>query len=309
MQQKGDGFGKCVFHAKRRLLLHVCHGNKSLRKRVGFVNFVALFFSFLCKSFCNCQHFAKTEVTMNYIYQFFYFLKTYDNFVMPILFLLVVAFGLVNWLCNPYRRQNKKFAKCTEKLLHPNTCNEQSLRILPKEYQRQWRAFVRSGASKPSQTLEFVPCKNPRRFLLVIVLGGLLSVGYGVLFFEDFSNTSYAWFVAVFAISLALVLIVNAQINYLNKKHAQQRFAKFVLQLNKSVMSEHFSLSAKRKAVDHAISVIERNKSCAEKQQIVQSVADVLREKGLNGVRTADEQRRINQAINNLLQTYARQSK
>ena len=246
---------------------------------------------------------------MNYIYQFFYFLKTYDNFVMPILFLLVVAFGLVNWLCNPYRRQNKKFAKCTEKLLHPNTCNEQSLRILPKEYQRQWRAFVRSGASKPSQTMEFVPCKNPLRFLLVIVLGGLLSVGYGVLFFEDFSNTSYAWFVAVFAISLALVLIVNAQINYLNKKHAQQRFAKFVLQLNKSVMGEEFSLSAKRKAVDHAISVIERNKSCAEKQQIVQSVADVLREKGLNGVRTADEQRRINQAINNLLQTYARQSK
>ena len=56
-------------------------------------------------------------------------------------------------------------------------------------------------------------------------------------------------------------------------------------------------------------SVIERNKSCVEKQQIVQSVADVLREKGLNGVRTADEQRRINQAINNLLQTYARQSK
>ena len=129
---------------------------------------------------------------MKYIYQFFYFLKTYDNFVMPILFLLVVAFGLVNWLCNPYRRQNKKFAKCTEKLLHPNTCNEQSLRILPKEYQRQWRAFVRSGASKPSQTMEFVPCKNPLRFLLVIVLGGLLSVGYGVLFFEDFSNTEAA---------------------------------------------------------------------------------------------------------------------
>ena len=64
------------------------------------------FFSFLCKSFCNCQHFAKTEVTMNYIYQFFYFLKTYDNFVMPILFLLVVAFGLGKTKNLPNVRKN-----------------------------------------------------------------------------------------------------------------------------------------------------------------------------------------------------------
>ncbi len=246
---------------------------------------------------------------MNYIYQFFYFLKTYDNFVMPILFSLVVVFGIVNWLSNPYRRQNKKFAKCTQKLLHPNTCNEQSLRILPSEYQRQWRAFVRSGANKPSQTMEFVPCKNPLRFLLVIVLAGLLSVGYGVLFFADISKTSYAWFVMAFVVSLTLVLVLDAQINYLNQKHAKQAFAKFLLLLNKSVQSEVFCLSAKSKAVERAISVIERNKTCAEKQQIAQDVAGVLKDKGLNGVRTADEQRRINQAINNLLQTYARQNK
>ena len=53
---------------------------------------------------------------MYYIEKVLNFLNSYSAVILPVLFAIIPFFGIVNWICNVYRRQNKKLTSCYRNL-------------------------------------------------------------------------------------------------------------------------------------------------------------------------------------------------
>ena len=229
-------------------------------------------------------------------------MTAYDVFILSALFVAVWIFGLVNWCKNPYRKQNKKLDDCRNKIVTNPKFAWLYLAAVPERYCRQWRAYVNSGAERPSLVFEFVPRKNKVRLLPIFIFCAVVASVYVVLFALDMSHREYIVFQAAFWLSFAIVLIVNKQLFAKKEKRARQTFGKFVCQLNaiKDIsQTEDAGKTTQRLA---EISKRETGKAALKK------ASEVLRASGLNSPRTVEQQRKINTALNGLLQAYSRKA-
>lgn len=229
------------------------------------------------------------------------FLITYDVFILPAAFLAVWIFGIINWSKNVYRKQNRALETCRANVLRDPKFAGVFVAALPEEYRRQWRAFVNGKAERPSQVFEFVPRKNKTTAVHLFVLCTLVSCAYLALFVYDVSHREYLVFQFAFWLAFALVMVVDLLIFRKKEKRARQIFGRFVAQLN-AVKPE--TDSGTDKTVAQKISGL---KSSPIEESIVRA-SKILRENGLEGERTAEEQKDINTALNGLLQAYSNSS-
>lgn len=236
---------------------------------------------------------------LNFILQF---IEAYDCILLPLIALSLVLFGVVNWSRNVYRKNNKKIAACCRKVASYPHKTAQYVNSLPAEYRRQWRAYQNSKASKPSLTFEFVPLK--RRIVLVreFCFGALLSALYVVAFAFDLSHTDYLIFQIVFWLGFALALVVNKLISRRKEYKAKQIFAKLVAELNRSVDYT----ADKSEEVDNTVKKLQQLNKCEVTGAVLTRASELLRSKGLDTNRSAAQQRKLNLALNGLLQSYAK---
>ena len=241
---------------------------------------------------------------MSYITAVRDFLISYDIFALSAALALVWIFGIINFCKNTYRKQNKRFNACRVRLLKgvsPSTV----MCSAPIEYRRQWRAFVSSGAERPPQTFEFVPRKNRKSGVILVVLGAVVSCAYLAIFVTDLSRQVYLVFQGAFWLSLTIVLIINWLIFRRKEKRARQHFGKFVAQLSAAVANSRDRQSIDKGGNSVAQQIRKVSKVSAGKDAVAKA-SEILRQHGLNATRTAYEQRQINYALNGLLQSYAR---
>lgn len=235
------------------------------------------------------------------------FLIKFDVFVLPIAFLLVWVFGIINFSKNTYCKQNKKINACRIKLLKNSSQPSVVMKDAPEEYRRQWRAFVSSGAEKPSQTFEFVAHRNRKVGVTLVVLGALVSTAYLAIFVTDMSRRDYLVFQLAFWLAFAVVMVVNMLIFRRKEKRARQTFGKLVAQLNAVVAKGGREVVAEQPQKQTVAEKINSVKKKSVGKEALQEASKILRQSGLNATRTAHEQRQINYALNGLLQSYSRQ--
>ncbi len=242
---------------------------------------------------------------MDYLIKALQFIEAYDFILLPLIALALVLFGVCNWSRNVYRKQNKKITACCRKVASYPAKTEQHIAGLPDEYRRQWRAYKNSKAAKPSLTFEFVPLK--RRLILVplFCLAAIVSALYVVVFAFNLAHVDYLIFQIVFWLGFVLSLIVNRLIAKRKQYKAKQIFARLVSELNRS--ADYTADNSQ--AVEQTVKKLQQLNKCEVTGAVLTRASELLHSKGLDTNRSVAQQRKLNTALNGLLQSYSRANK
>ena len=241
---------------------------------------------------------------MEYINVVLNFLNQYCLIILPCLAALLILFGIVNWASNVYRKQNKKMAYCSrivsaypdKVVLYAN--------LLPEDYRRQWRAFVNSGTEKPSDVFEFVRLRPKMHLVWCVVVAALVSSLYVAVFVLTSRQIGYVLFQVAFWLAFGLIIVANKGIRRRNERHAKQQFGKLVSLLNRSAALP----KSDDMIIEETVQKLNNLKKNEVTDVVIGQASQLLRGKGLDGPRSVEQQRKLNTALNGLLQAYARTS-
>ncbi len=233
-----------------------------------------------------------------------YFLVTHCEIVFLSMFGVLVVVALVNFVFNVYHKQNVKLNRFRKKIVHHPSSVLPSVKLLPREYQRQWRAFCTSKAQKPSMVFEFV--KKPRRFKLLFLhlLATAVSLFYVVACFV-WRLSPYVFAVQVaFWFASCLVWVLNGLIFDINLRGAKRCFGKFLHDLNTVVQLQSKEKGNNQRQGNQT--TVDVDSTTQKPRDVVQVAVDALKQQGASP-RTVEEQRKLNLALNNLLQACCKQ--
>lgn len=239
---------------------------------------------------------------MNHIYTIIQFLTQYDYVILPAISGILLLFAIVNFCKNVYRKQNGKITAVTRKVCSFPHKTEQYANGLPKVYRRQWRAYVNSKAKQPSLVFEFAPISNKVYLLRPVILAAIISSLYIAIFALNTAHIDYLIFQIVFWLAFTLVLVADRAIYKCHERKARNIFARFVNELNRTASKEQ----TKEERFDETVKQLKQLQRCEPSNAIFDKAADLLRDKGLHADRTVEEQRKLNGAINGLLQSYTK---
>ena len=235
---------------------------------------------------------------MDYINTVLNFLNAYSIIILPILLATVLLFGLVNWLVNPYRKQNRKLTACFKGICsYPDKVAKYADK-LPEDYRRQWRVVINCGV-KPSLAFEFVVKHKRSHLLWLFVLAAAVSASYIAVFFVTERYFSYLVFQFVFAMAFGLVLVANRAVKNCQERRARRILGKLISQLNKCVPIDS-------DVVEDTVKQLQQLNRHEVNDTIVGRASELLRNKGLETNRSVEDQRKLNSALNGLLQAYSR---
>ena len=241
---------------------------------------------------------------MEYINVVLNFLNDHCVIFLPCIALLLILFGVANWSSNVYRKQNKKNAYCTRIIsAYPNKASLYA-NLLPETYRRQWRAFVNSGAQHPSNVFEFVRLRQRTYLVWLVAIAAVCSSLYVAVFALVDMQFGYLMFQVAFWLAFWLIIVANKGVRRRNEKYAKQQFGKLVSLLNRAA-----SLPKSDDAIiEETVQKINNLKKNEVTDVVVGQASELLRGKGLDGTRSAEQQRKLNSALNGLLQAYARRA-
>lgn len=241
------------------------------------------------------------------------FLLIVSYFVTYKLYLLVamgvasVTFLIANVAHNPYKRTNDMFTRARRTLLTSETDTfAKTADTLSPTYSRMWRAYLRSGTSKPSNTFEFVTERNPVRFVLVLILGIIMCVACVYVYAFNLANVEFLLAIIAYVALTALAFCLRRIVADANTNTAKQHYVKFVVCLNNAV--SYYNARANNvtdKQIQQAVEDINQVKR-ANADDALQRASEILRGKNLEGTRTAEQQQKLNVALNGLLQAFAK---
>lgn len=239
---------------------------------------------------------------MKYITTVLQFLEKYDVIVLSVAAALLTLFAVVNFSVNVYRKQNKKITAVTNKIASFPNKTAQLTSALPPEYKRQWRAYVNSGAAKPSLTFEFAPIKNRVRLLRLFILTAVISSLYIAAFAFNTARREYIIFQIVFWLAFALIMVISKILSVRKERKAKRIFARFVTELNRATVLPQSAAEQLDKTVAELKEINKRDVTDAA----LSRASELLHSKGLSANRSVEQQRKLNGALNGLLQSYAR---
>lgn len=163
--------------------------------------------------------------------QLLYFLLNYKTNLLLAMFGILSLTAFVNFARNPYGKQNTKLKGFNKKILKRPSSVVTEIHLLPKDYQRQWRAYVNSGCKKPSAVFEFVKLPTPYLLWFAHFVATATSIFYLIvailLNYSSLFTTQI-----VFLLLSILLLIVKKAIDQINLAHARKVFGKFLHDLN-----------------------------------------------------------------------------
>lgn len=239
---------------------------------------------------------------MRFLQQAVDFVTANDVAVMIGAFVLLILWAIGNVLPNVYRKQVAAMEKCRRLIIADPDKTALHVRFLPDEYRRQWRAFVRTKAEKPSLAFEFVRLHRRWQLWGLFGLAVFCSAFLFGLFVPDESNTSYVVFQIAFGNAVALSFVIICAIDARKERLARFAFGRLVAELNK-----HLDLNAAEKQdFEDTVRRINDLNRIPVTQNTLGRAAEILKTKGLDENRTASQQRKLNLALNSLLQAYAR---
>lgn len=201
--------------------------------------------------------------------QLLYFLLNYKTFVLIATFGILSITALVNFAHNPYGKQNAKLKRFNKKMLKYPSSVVTEIHLLPKEYQRQWRAYVNSGCNKPSTVFEFVKLPNPYLLWFAHFVATATSTLYLVMAILLNYSSLFATQI-VFLLLSAIVLIVKKIIDKINLSHARKLFGKFLHDLNR-ITQLYKNANQQQNPVENNTSTQQTNAIC-DKHPLQQSV-------------------------------------
>ena len=239
---------------------------------------------------------------MKYIKIIIDFITLYDYIILPAISVSLALFCIVNFCKNVYRKQNRKITAITRKICSFPDKTAQFANTLPQEYKRQWRAYLNGNAEQPSLMFEFVAIKNRLRLIRLFVLTAIVCSCYLVAFIFDTARTDYLIFQIVFWLAFALIVIADFQLAKLHERKAKKIFARFVNELNRYATKDQ----TKEARFDETVKELRGLSKCEPTNAVFDRASQLLREKGLNGERTVEQQRKLNGALNGLLQSYTK---
>ena len=239
-----------------------------------------------------------------YIYTVLNFLNEYYLCVLSATAVALWIYAFVNWARNPYRRQNKKIAYCSRILSSYPDKAQIYANLLPDVYRRQWRAFVNSGADKPSRVFEFVAVRSRMRLIWLLVLSIAVNLMYIAVFALVNPQIGFLIYQVAFMLAFGLIIVAYKTICRKNERQARQIYARLVALLNRVA-----SLPKNQDTiVDETVRKLNSLKNGAVTDTVVGEASALLRGKGLEGERSVEQQRKLNTALNGLLQAYSRTS-
>lgn len=237
---------------------------------------------------------------MNYIKDFIQLLTQYDYILLPCISGALFLFCIVNFCKNVYRKQNRKIISVTRKICSYPHKAAQYANGLPQEYQRQWRTYVNSNADQPSLVFEFAPIKNRLLFVRLLIIAAMASSCFIAAFVFDTSRIDYLIFQIVFWLAFTLVLVTSKLIHKCRERKAKKIFARLINELNRSLTKEQ----TKQAQFDETVSQLHQLQKCKPTNAVFERASELLHSKGLDGERSIDDQRKLNGALNGLLQSY-----
>lgn len=240
---------------------------------------------------------------MFYILKALHFLNDYSLVILPTVFVALHVFGFANWLSNPYRKQNKKMIACAKSVRAYPDKAPTYVHSLPDEYRRQWRAFVNCGTDKPALVFEFVPLTKKFCARWFFVITTTISSLYVAVFVLIEHSLAYLMFQLVYMLTFALIMIVNKVVSQRYERHARQLFAQFVTTLNRATPKSSGTV------VEDTVRQLKQLNRQEVNDEVVGKASELLRNKGLENDRTVTQQRKLNNALNSLLQAYANGAK
>ena len=225
-----------------------------------------------------------------------------DVAVMISLFALLFVWGLCNVCPNVYRKQVAAMEKCRRLAIADPERIPLHVRFLPDEYRRQWRAYVRAKAEKPSLTFEFVPVKRRWQLMGLFFVMLFLSAFLFGTFVPNEGKESYVIFQIAYGNAIALTFVVAGVADARKERKARFAFGKLVAELNR-----HLDVKEDQKQkLDETVRKINDLKCGPVTENTLNRAAEILKNKGLEENRSAADQRKLNTALNMLLQAYAR---
>ena len=241
---------------------------------------------------------------MEFLYAVLNFFNQHWLYVLPSVAALLLLFAVVNWSGNVYRKQNRKIAYCSRIVAaYPDKVMIYA-NLLTEEYRRQWRAFVNSGAKRPSDVFEFVRLRSKTHLVWLVVIAATVSSAYIAVFALVSMQIGYLVFQVAFWLAFGLTVVATKAIRRKNEKRAKQQFGKIVALLNRA--------ASLPKSGDAVVEETVKKLNDLKKQDVTDGVigqaSQLLHEKGLEGDRSVEQQRKLNTALNGLLQAYARKA-
>lgn len=239
---------------------------------------------------------------MEFLYAVLNFLNQHWLYVLSAVAALLLLFAVVNWSSNVYRKQNRKIAYCSRIVAaYPDKVMIYA-NLLTEEYRRQWRAFVNSGAARPSDVFEFVRLRAKTHLVELAVLAAIVCSLYVAVFALVSMQIGYLVCQVAFWLAFGLIIVANKAIRRKNEKRAKQQFGKLVALLNRAASLPKSGDAIVQETVDKLNDLKKQDVT----DLVIGQASQLLRGKGLEGDRSVEQQRKLNTALNGLLQAYAR---
>lgn len=230
------------------------------------------------------------------------FLQTNSSLFFIGVFACTLVFAVVNWIYDQYGATNRKLRKFLSKTMFDCDKAEQYLVRLPQEYRRQWRCYVNGNAASPSVVMEFAPVRKRLLLAPLFVLCCAVCLIYVALSFVDFSKTQLP-LVFLFCVCSSQIFVINRAVANKNERKARRLFGQTVAVLNRYAKKTICSPDTGK-----VVAEINKLRNYPVTDETLAKASQILRESCPEQQRSADDQRKLNLALNSLLMAYSKKA-
>lgn len=209
--------------------------------------------------------------------------------------LAVAAFYLFNRFSSPYLFDTAKLKKALDELAESKRCET----YLPAAYRYAFKTYQRSVGQLPSQTMRFIPRRTQYKLSLVPLIFLLTCL-------TDCAVSAYLrqnYVPKVLSVS-ALLFVFAASLYFISLSHnrakdkAEAQFSKFIIFCDLTCGVSNGQVT---ESIDELTEKIEFLRKSGINQASAEKIGALISQEQLEAPRTADEQRRLNCALNGLL--------
>lgn len=238
------------------------------------------------------------------------FLAEQEVFVWCGAFALIFVCFVANLVCSPYRKYNKMLKKTSAYLkqcIATKTMPNMAKVSLPQNMLQDLENYLFSKDKFPSEVIKFQKIRCKTKGVLLVSLA--LSLCF-VLLFEGvvYSYMPILLFVLSCVCQVVVVLVADTRHNRASKKTLQtSRLLDRIFGQSKGTKKQvEFADMCIDKEVDDVIEKINFFKQNGINEQTAKEVANLLSDEKLNKIRTQEQQKRLNLALNGLLQVMSK---
>lgn len=223
---------------------------------------------------------------------------------------ILALYLAVNTISNDYAKDDNKIFRATKLLLSGKTDLGKFAVSLPLVYQYQWQAYIRSHGIYPSEIFRFIPHKARQRLMILSglsVVACLMVAVYSI--YNNLLNSAEVFVPLALSVGFIVIGVLIRAVNKLKASKSSKSFERFT-----SVLDAHFGNDFdfdgvndnSREQTNELIKKVNFFKRNGVPAQSAEKIARLLSQEKLTSPRTLEQQRRLNTALNGLVQVLTR---